>query len=107
MSADVHIAFQWHPGISACYSSWPFADDYKLLSFDELAEFIEENHHLPNIPSAQEVEEGGMAVGEMQRLQMEKIEELTLYMLSLKEELDAVKAENAELQDRLNAVEIH
>ncbi len=68
-----------------------FNKEYKLLEFKELAEFIKLYGHLPNIPSAKEMEDNGsINVGEMQFKLLEKIEELTLYILLLKKENDAL-----------------
>lgn len=70
--------------------NWPdyvFKNDYKLKSFDELRGFIAANHHLPNIPSAAEVEKNGIEVGDMQKRLMEKVEELTLYVLELEKRI--------------------
>ncbi len=69
--------------------NWPdyvFAKDYDLPSLEEIQKHIKEKGHLPNIPSAKEVEENGIQLGEMNRLLLEKIEELTLYLLELKKE---------------------
>lgn len=66
--------------------NWPdyvFHKNYNLKSFDELRRYIETNKHLPNIPAAAEVEKNGIEVGDMQKKMMEKIEELTLYILQL------------------------
>lgn len=76
--------------------SWPdyvFADDYKLKSLQEVESFIETNNHLPGIPSAAELESEGIEVGEMQKAMMEKIEELTLYIIDLQKQVDALQAE--------------
>ncbi|HEX5111332.1 MAG TPA: hypothetical protein VFV79_00685 [Saprospiraceae bacterium] len=81
-------------------SSWPdyvFTQDYQLPSLAELRDFIHTNHHLPNIPSAKQVEENGVMVGDMQRRMMEKIEELTLYVLQLEEKC-------AQLQSAVNGL---
>lgn len=75
-------------------TGWPdyvFEKEYKSLSLDELDRFIKEHHHLPNIPSARQMEETGIAVGNMQKKMMEKIEELTLYVIQLKKEIDDLK----------------
>ena len=77
-------------------NTWPdyvFHNGYKLKSIYSLEHFVKRNQHLPGIPSAKEMDEKGMGVGEMQRLQMEKIEELTLYIIQLKKEIDALKKE--------------
>ncbi len=75
-------------------ASWPdyvFNDSYKLKSFAELRTYINENNHLPGIPAAAEVEASGLEVGEMQRKMMEKIEELTLYVLQLEEKISKME----------------
>jgi hypothetical protein len=56
-------------------------------------DFIKANKHLPGIPSAAEVEKNGINVGEMQKLQLEKIEQLTLYIIELKKEIEKLKAQ--------------
>jgi hypothetical protein len=64
--------------------NWPdyvFADDYRLMSLDELEQSISENKHLPGIPSANEVSDSGFDLGDMQRRLLEKVEELTLYTI--------------------------
>jgi hypothetical protein len=82
-------------------ASWPdyvFAPDYELMSLQSLEESILENNHLPGIPSATQVETEGIKLGDMQRLLLEKVEELTLYLIEqdkvitqLKEEVQALK----------------
>lgn len=94
--------------VSTASSYWPdyvFEEGYNLMSLEELEAYIKENHHLPNIPSENEVEENGISLGEMQRLHMEKIEELTLYLLELKKENDVLKNQNSELESRLEVIE--
>jgi hypothetical protein len=76
-------------------SSWPdyvFHKNYKLPTLNEVEKFIDEYKHLPNIPSAAEVERDGIAVGDMQKRLMEKVEELTLYVIELKKEIEALKS---------------
>jgi hypothetical protein len=75
--------------------NWPdyvFAENYKLPELKEVENFIAKNNHLPGIPSAKTIEANGINVGEMQKLQMEKIEELTLYIIDLKKEIEKLKA---------------
>lgn len=75
-------------------TNWPdyvFAKGYALTPLDDLEQFIKEHNHLPNIPAACELEEGGLKVGEVQKQMMEKIEELTLYIIALKKEIDAIR----------------
>jgi hypothetical protein len=75
-------------------SGWPdyvFAESYKLPSLSVLNEFIQKHKHLPNIPSAKEVEKNGLEIGDMQKRMMEKIEELTLYIIQQQKEIDELK----------------
>ena len=75
-------------------SAWPdyvFSKEHNLMSIDDLEESININKHLPGIPSACEMEESGIMLGEMQIKTMEKVEELTLYLIQLKKENDALK----------------
>ena len=73
---------------------WPdyvFAENYELMPLEELKEYISVNNHLPNVPAAREMEETGINVAQSNVMLMEKVEELTLYMLQMKEQLDAQK----------------
>ncbi|MGC6471093.1 MAG: hypothetical protein ACON4E_07495 [Flavobacteriales bacterium] len=63
------------------WCDYVFEDDYDLKSLEEVEAFIEQNKHLPEIPSAVEVETEGIQVSEMLQLMMKKIEELTLYSI--------------------------
>lgn len=75
-------------------NNWPdyvFNKNYPLRSLADLDKFVKTNHHLPGIPNAKTMQEQGLSLGEMQKLQMEKIEELTLYILELKKEIDSLK----------------
>lgn len=58
-----------------------FADEYRLRPLSEVKEFIIENKHLPEIQSAQEMQEHGVSVSELQTQLLQKIEELTLYLI--------------------------
>lgn len=83
--------------------SWPdyvFSSDYDLMSIDEFAQSIEENKHLPGIPSAAEVEKDGVLVGDMQKRTMEKVEELSLYIIQLHERITALESENSKLKTK-------
>ncbi len=76
--------------------NWPdyvFRDDYPLLALPDLRRFIAENRHLPNIPAAGEIEKNGLPLGDLQRRMMEKIEELTLYILDLEKRVSQLSGE--------------
>jgi len=75
----------------AMTNAWPdyvFNNDYILSPLSEVEMFIKANKHLPGMPSAKEVESKGLSVGEMNRLMMEKIEELTLYVIELEKKIN-------------------
>ncbi|MNJ02632.1 hypothetical protein D3C73_1626530 [compost metagenome] len=65
-----------------------FKSDYKLLSLPETEEFIKQNGHLPEVPKASEVEEMGVSLGEMNKILLKKIEELTLQVIELNKKID-------------------
>ena len=75
-----------------------FAPDYELMPLTELAAFIETNSHLPGVPSAAEVNAGGLNLTEMQFALLEKVEEQTLYILQLQEALAVQQAQIDSLQ---------
>lgn len=75
---------------------WPdyvFAADYKPMPLNELQAFIKKNKHLPGILPATEMKTNGLALGDTQKRMMEKIEELTLYILELKQEIEQLKSQ--------------
>ena len=72
--------------------------EYKFLSLNEVEKFTKENKHLPNVPSAQEVKENGVQVGEITNILLEKVEELTLYLIEQKKEIERLKTEVNELK---------
>ncbi len=75
-------------------NGWPdyvFEDDYKLPTLQEVEDHITEKGHLENIPSAAEVTENGIQLGEMNAKLLQKIEELTLYMIEQNKKTEALK----------------
>jgi hypothetical protein len=81
--------------------TWPdyvFEKDYKLLPLDELEIFLIQNKHLPSVPSEQQIKEEGIDLGEMNVKMMEKIEELTLYLIQQNKELEKQNKELEELK---------
>ena len=84
--------------------SWPdyvFADDYDLLPLKEVEAHIDANKRLPGIPSAELVAEEGISVGAMQKRMMEKIEELTLYVIDQNKRLATQEDHIRQLQTEL------
>ncbi|MBO3697852.1 hypothetical protein [Roseivirga sp. E12] len=75
-----------------------FANNYKLRTLSELEKYVNTNKHLPNIPSAKEVEKNGQDVGDMQLKLLEKVEELVLYTIEQQKTID-------KLLDRIEKLE--
>ena len=71
-----------------------------LFTLSELARYILENKHLPDVPSAKEVKEDGIKVGEMDATLLKKVEELTLYILQQQKQIDAMNQEIKELKEK-------
>ena len=75
------------------WGDFVFEESYDLLPLDDLKAYLKQNKHLPDFPSAAEVEENGLALGETERLLTIKVEELTLYLLQMSEEMKALREE--------------
>jgi hypothetical protein len=87
--------------------TWPdyvFEPEYKLPSLLELEQYIKVNKHLPEVPSAVEVKENGLSVGEMNTILLKKMEELTLHMIELKKENDKMKEENEQQEKTIKSL---
>jgi len=80
------------------WADFVFAPNYKLRPLAEVETFIKENQHLPEIPSEAEVKEEGIAVGEMNAKLLQKIEELTLYVIEQNKRLESVEKENQQIK---------
>lgn len=75
-----------------------FNKDYKLRSLYDVESFVNENKHLPDVPSESEVVKNGLNLGDMNSTLLKKVEELTLYMINLQKESDALKARISKLE---------
>lgn len=83
------------------YNTWAdyvFEDDYILTPLNEVEKYIKDNNRLQNFPSAKEIEEKGLPLGEITKIQQEKIEELTLYLIQLNKEIEILKKKFEEIQ---------
>lgn len=80
------------------WADYVFESDYELMDLDSLEQFISKNKHLSEIPSEQNVLTDGIDVGEMNKLLLKKVEELTLYVIQ-------EKRKNEELESRLKKIE--
>lgn len=82
-----------------------FEPGYDLRSLEETKEFITRNKHLPEIPSAKEMETEGLELGQMNIRLLQKIEELTLYQIDLLEQLKQQQQELQQSKDRILLLE--
>jgi hypothetical protein len=91
--------------VSGTGADYVFNPNYRLKPLTEVASFIKEHHHLPEIPSEAEVKEKGVSVGDMQAKLLAKIEELTLHMIQADERNTGLEQRNRELQERIARLE--
>nr|WP_294947394.1 hypothetical protein [uncultured Mucilaginibacter sp.] len=86
-------------------SGWPdyvFATGYTLPGLNEVKAYIDKNQHLPGMPSAAELEKDGLKIGEMNKLLMKKVEELTLYLIEKDKQVTEQEKTNKSLQEQID-----
>ena len=81
--------------LGAVAPDYVFEKDYPLTSLSELKTYIDQNKHLPEIPSAKEMEENGINLKEMNLLLLKKVEEMTLHMIDLNNQIQELKSKVA------------
>ena len=98
--------------VSSTGADYVFAPNYRLKPLQEVARYVEANHHLPEVPSAAEMQTKGVNVGEMQVKLLAKIEELTLHMIQaderntrLEQQNEDLRSQTRQLEDRLARLE--
>lgn len=80
--------------VNATGADYVFNPNYNLPSLDSLSEYIRVHHHLSGIPSAKEMQKDGMNVGEAYTKLLQKVEEMTIYLVKLQNEVNELKTEN-------------
>jgi len=80
------------------FPDYVFEANYKLPKLSDIEAYVKENKHLPDVPSAKEVEKEGMSLNEMNIILLKKVEELTLYTIDQEKRIKALEAENAQLK---------
>ena len=76
-----------------------FDKDYQLMPLHQLEAFVNEHHHLPDMPTEQQVHEEGLDIAQMNALLLKKVEELTLYVIELKKENEEIREEIIKLKN--------
>jgi len=82
-------------------TNWPdyvFQEDYELLSLQQTEEYIKLNGHLPDVPKADKIESEGISLGEMNKLLLKKIEEITLHLIQKEKDIEELKRIMSELR---------
>jgi len=88
-------------------ASWPdyvFGPKYDLLPIVDLEQYINQNKHLPDVPSAIDVEKNGIDLGDNQTVLLKKVEELTLYLIEQNKKIETLEKDNLELKRQFNQV---
>ena len=88
-------------------TNWPdfvFKPQYTLPSLLEVENYIDQNHHLPDMPSEQDVKDNGLNLGEINKILTKKVEELTLYLIEKDKQLKAQETRLKKLEDQFNAL---
>lgn len=93
------LAEEIRVSLASTWADYVFKKDYKLPTLQEVEKQIKDHGHLFNVPSAQRVKEDGIELGEMAKIQQEKIEELTLYLIQQNKEIELLKSKNKELEE--------
>ena len=86
------------------WSDFVFENDYDLRPLEEVEAYISENKHLPEIPGEAEVMENGINLGEMNAKLLQKIEELTLYMIDMNKRMNQLETENRNLNNEISVL---
>lgn len=84
---------------TANWADYVFTDTYKLMPLNEVEKFTKENKHLPNVPSAKKMVEEGLNVAEMDAKLLEKIEELTLYLIEQNKQIEKLIEQNKQIEE--------
>jgi hypothetical protein len=94
-SQEVNVAMT-NPG-----PDYVFEKEYDLLPLSELETYINQNKHLPEVPSAKEMEKDGLNLKEINLLLLKKVEELTLHLIEVKKEVIILQRDNKELRNEI------
>lgn len=90
---------------TANWADYVFANNYKLMPLSEVESFVKQKQHLPGIPSAQDVVKDGIDLAIMNARLLEKVEELTLYLIDVKKEVEKLKKDNETLLNLIHTTQ--
>ena len=89
---------------SHTYADYVFNSDYELPSLQEVKAYIQQNHHLPEVPTEEEVKKTGINLGDQSVILLKKVEELTLYVIDQNEKLQLLLEENKKQQAEIESL---
>jgi DNA polymerase III delta prime subunit len=92
--------------VEAQTADFVFEEDYQLRPLQEVEAFVKANKHLPEIPSAQEMEKEGVNVAQMNKLLLQKVEELTLYSIEQEKKLAKQEKQLVVQKEKLNELDV-
>jgi hypothetical protein len=111
-TADPGVELQINPngdlfvnGTQMTVPDYVFDPDYELMPLPELAEFVREQRHLPNVANAEQIKTEGMNLSKFPIQLLEKVEQLALYTIQQHEQISKLSGENTKLEERLRALE--
>lgn len=87
-------------------ADYVFKPDYKLASLSEVEAFTQANGHLPEVPSAEDVEKNGLDLAQMNLVLLKKVEELTLHAIAQEKMLEVQRSEMVAQKARLDRLEV-
>jgi hypothetical protein len=79
-----------------------FEKNYKLPTLEEIKSYVDQNKHLPDVPTAAEMEKNGIQLGEMNMLLLKKVEELTLYVIEQNKKIELQQQQNQDRQKQID-----
>ena len=100
VKGDIH-AEEVRVDLNVPAPDYVFAEDYDLPSLESISAYIKANQHLPEVPSAEEMEEDGIDLGVMNMLLLKKVEELTLHLINQNESVKKLEIENQSIKAQL------
>jgi len=103
VTGDV-LAYEYYATNGAHWPDYVFDSTYNLPVLGEVAAYIKRNHHLPDVPSAEDVKKDGISLGANQAILLKKVEELTLYTIDLNEKLQQLLEENKKQQAEIDSL---
>ena len=86
--------------LANAFPDYVFAKDYKLMPLADVKIFTDKHHHLPNMPTANSIEKDGANLGEIQRITVEKVEELYRYIFEMESEIKELKKQIGDLKTK-------